>query len=81
MFKSLSHPSRIIILKKIAQSHDYRMMVKTIYKDMKMSQPVISRHLGILKTSGILNSKKEGIKTYYELNDDDLLVKKIVTIL
>jgi len=77
MLKSLSHPSRMAIMYLISQHPEKRMTVKSIYDKLKMSQPVISRHLGILKQSGLLTRFNEGIKTYYEIKLSNRNTKKI----
>ncbi len=77
MLKSLAHPSRISIVYLLTQNKEKKMTVKSIYKELKMSQPVISRHLGILKNSGVLQRISEGINIYYELSPNNRNVKQI----
>ncbi|MVT42839.1 ArsR family transcriptional regulator [Chitinophaga oryziterrae] len=38
---------------------------KVIYRKLKLQQPVVSRHLNILKNAGIVSRKQEGQKIYY----------------
>jgi len=78
MLKALAHSSRISILLLLTKSDRGRMTVKSIYEELKMSQPVISRHLGILRNSGLLLRFSEGSTTYYELNTKNKHAKKIV---
>lgn len=66
MLKALAHPSRMAIIYFLTREGTKKTSVKSIYRELKLSQPVISRHLGILKTSGLLNRMTEGNNTYYE---------------
>ncbi|MDD7314904.1 MAG: metalloregulator ArsR/SmtB family transcription factor [Bacilli bacterium] len=50
--------------------------VTEITEYLKMSQPAISHHLRLLKTSGILKSEKKGKLVYYSLVDER--VKNII---
>lgn len=77
MLKSLAHPSRVSIVYLLAQNKEKKMTVKSIYEELRMSQPVISRHLGILKNSGLLQRVSEGINIYYKLNPGNKNVKQI----
>ena len=67
MLKALSHPSRLTIMYIICNSKDKKMTVKSLYDLLEMDQPIMSRHLGILKNGGLLNRITEGAKTIYEL--------------
>src|SRR5438105_2278860 len=68
MLKALGHPSRIAIMYLLYHSKEKRMTVKCVYHELKMPQPIISRHLGILKNCGLLKRVAEGSDTFYELN-------------
>ena len=37
-----------------------------------MSSPAISHHLKILKTAGLISSKREGKEMFYKANDNKL---------
>lgn len=77
MLKALAHTSRVSILFLLCNNKNGRMTVKSIYEELKMPQPVISRHLGILRNSGLLQRFNEGPTTYYELNTHNKQAKKI----
>ena len=79
MLKALAHVSRVSILFLLCTHKTRRMTVKNIYEELKMSQPVISRHLGILKNSGLLLRFAEGSHTYYELNLNNRHANKIAS--
>lgn len=79
-FKALSHPLRIEIVK---QLYDGATCVCNINNNIKSSQANISKHLKILKESGVLQSEKVGMFQYYRLSDEKVkeivdLVEKIV---
>jgi ArsR family transcriptional regulator len=65
--KSLAHPDRIAILKLMCDSGFERMTVKSIYDELKMEQPIVSRHLSIMRKSGLLKRAQEKNATYYGL--------------
>ena len=79
MLKALAHTSRISILFLLCNNDTGRMTVKNIYEELKMSQPVISRHLGILKSSGLLQRFSEGPNTYYALNKTNKHARRIAS--
>ncbi len=65
--KALAHPDRIAIVKLMCDSDSQRMTVKSIYEKLKMDQPVASRHLSIMRKSGLLKREQERNVTYYGL--------------
>jgi DNA-binding transcriptional ArsR family regulator len=77
MIKAISHPSRMAIMYLICKQKDKKMSVKDIYIELKMAQPVISRHLGILKNSKLVERVAEGQFTFYKLNQNNDTVNRI----
>ena len=77
MLKALAHPSRIAIMHLISNSKN-KLTVKCIYNELKMSQPVISRHLGILKNCGLLQRSTDDGNTYYAVQTGNKTAKQIV---
>lgn len=77
MVKAISHPSRMAIMYLICKKADKKMSVKDIYIELKMAQPIISRHLGILKNSKLVERTTEGQLTFYTLNQNNETVKRI----
>lgn len=72
MVKAMAHPARMAIMYLLCSNKS--MTVKCIYNELKLKQPVISRHLGILKNGGLVIRRQKGAQTFYELNlaDDDV---------
>jgi len=77
MLKAIAHPSRMAIMFLLCNNAEKRMSVKSIYDELKMAQPVISRHLGILKNGGLVKRVIQGSKTFYELKQDNTNVTRI----
>jgi ArsR family transcriptional regulator len=67
---SLTHPARLEIIKMLDKNE--QMNVTAIYTEMKIDQPTVSRHLNILKSTGILLSKRDGQNILYSLNKEFL---------
>lgn len=65
MFKALSHPTRIWIVRQLAkEEHCVREFVDVL--DVEFA--TVSRHLAKLKAVGILSSRKQGREIWYRLN-------------
>lgn len=75
--KSIAHPERIAILNLICSSRENRMTVKNIYESLSMEQPIVSRHLGILKRCGVLERESEGASTFYGLRRNNKMAEQI----
>ena len=68
--QAMSHPLRIKILCMLSSGEQ---MVQDITDAVGTSQSNISQHLGILKASGIISSRKEATKMYYRIDDPRIL--------
>jgi len=71
VFKALSDPTRIQILDFL---RDGEKCVCEIIPHVGLIQPVVSRHLKILKDSGLLKDKKDGNKRLYSVTDDRIFL-------
>ena len=67
-FKCLSDQTRLDILKIILERQN--VCVCEITEILQMSQPKISRHLGLLRNLSILLDERKGQWVYYRLNPD-----------
>jgi ArsR family transcriptional regulator len=65
IFKALSDPTRLRILSLLAQRE---CCVCDLERALQLSQPNISRHLNLLKTAGILQSKKQAQWAHYQIS-------------
>jgi len=64
-FKAFSDPTRLRILGLLAVKE---MTVNEIVKEIKLAQPTISRHLGILREAEVVRDRREGQQVFYSLN-------------
>lgn len=70
VFKSLGHPIRLKIVKKLGKD---KLCVCKLKEDVEFSQPNLSQHLKLLRNSGVLIAEKKGLKVIYQLKDKRLL--------
>ncbi len=70
IFKSLSDPTRRSIFEKLCQ--DGEQTVKLLTAGAGISQPAVSKHLGILKRAGLVLDRQEGRETHYSAQLDAL---------
>ena len=64
VFKAMGHPLRLGIIEFL---RDGEKCVCEIVEHTGTGMSNISKHLSVLKTSGILTDRKEGLKTMYRL--------------
>jgi DNA-binding transcriptional ArsR family regulator len=64
-FKAFGDPTRLRILFHLASGE---LMVNQIVKAVGLSQPVVSRHLAILREANAVISRRDGQRIYYRLN-------------
>ena len=66
-FKAFGDKSRLAILKVLANGER---SVNEIAEAVKLTQPTVSRHLGILREAGIVVDRRDGQQVFYSLNKD-----------
>ena len=64
IIKALAHPTRLFIVDEL--SHGER-CVREITDLIGVEMPTVSRHLGVLKSAGILEAEKRGLQIFYRL--------------
>ena len=64
IFKALSDETRLRVVKLLEERE---LCVCELIQVLNMSQPRISRHLGVLKNAGLVNDRREGKWVYYSL--------------
>jgi ArsR family transcriptional regulator len=69
IFKALSDPIRLDILYFL---RDGEKCVCEIIPHLKLIQPVVSRHLKILKDSGLVRDRKDGNKRMYSITNQKI---------
>jgi len=70
MLKAIAHPLRISIVRYL--DGGVKLTVTEIHERLGIEQSTASHHLGILKSNGVLSSKRDGKNTYYFLKHSAL---------
>ncbi|MEW6244502.1 MAG: metalloregulator ArsR/SmtB family transcription factor [Bacillota bacterium] len=70
VFRAMSHPTRIAILDMLKGGP---LCVCQIYPALGLDQSITSKHLGVLRSQGIIRGRKEGLKVTYEITDERYL--------
>lgn len=68
--RAINHKLRQQILKLLEENK--QMMVTDIYVKLRMEQSVASQHLGVLRRSNIVTTKRVGKQIHYSLNNDHI---------
>ncbi len=63
VFKSLADPTRRAIFERLSQ--DGEQTVRTLTERSGVSQPAVSKHLGVLRKAGLVRSRHSGRETHY----------------
>jgi len=63
LFNSLADPTRRAIFERLAR--DGEQTVAALTARAGVSQPAVSKHLGVLKRAGLVRDRREGRQTHY----------------
>jgi DNA-binding transcriptional ArsR family regulator len=63
LFKALSDPTRRAIFERLAR--DGELTVHALTLPSGVSQPAVSKHLGVLKSAGLVRDRRAGRETHY----------------
>lgn len=63
LFKTLADPTRRAIFERLCR--DGEQTVSALTAHAGISQPAVSKHLGILKQAGLVHDRHEGRQTHY----------------
>jgi DNA-binding transcriptional ArsR family regulator len=63
LFKTLADPTRRAIFQRLTR--DGEQTVRVLTDQAGVSQPAVSKHLGILKLAGLVRDRREGRQTHY----------------
>jgi len=69
-FKAISDQTRQQVFELLEKGE---LSVNDIAKELKLTQPNVSHHLGVLKRCGCVNSRREGKNIYYSVNQEGML--------
>ena len=70
LFKTLADPTRRAIFERLCRNGD--LTVAALTAEAGVSQPVVSKHLGVLKQAGLVRGRHEGRQTHYSAQLDAL---------
>jgi DNA-binding transcriptional ArsR family regulator len=63
VFRSLADPTRRAILERLIREGELTVGVLT--EESGVSQPMVSKHLGVLKSAGLVRDRRDGRETHY----------------
>lgn len=63
LFKSLADPTRRAIFERLCR--DGEQTVGALTAEAGVSQPAVSKHLGVLKQAGLVRDRQDGRQTHY----------------
>jgi DNA-binding transcriptional ArsR family regulator len=64
LLKLLSDPTRLAILMRLLAGERN---VTTLCDELKLPQPTVSHHLGLLRMSNVITNRRDGKQVYYSL--------------
>lgn len=64
--KTLADPKRLLILNELRKGE---ISVNELARTVGLNQAVVSRHLAILRNSGVVTARRDGTNVYYDLAD------------
>src|SRR5690554_366882 len=71
LFKSLSDPTRRGLFERLCREGEKT--VADLTAGAGVSQPVVSKHLGVLKRAGLVTWRQQGRNTHYSAHPDGLV--------
>ena len=63
LFKALADPTRRALLERLLREGELN--VRALTESSGVSQPAVSKHLGVLKQAGLVRDRHEGRETHY----------------
>lgn len=69
--RAVAHPTRVAIIQLLDENK--QLNVTQIYQTLNIEQATASHHLNILKTKGVLGSRREGKQTFYSIKQDSII--------
>ena len=70
LFKTLADPTRRAIFERLCR--DGEQTVRALTDHSGVSQPAVSKHLGVLKLAGLVCDRREGRQTHYSAQPQSL---------
>ena len=63
LFRTLADPTRRAIFERLCREGEQT--VRALTAQARVSQPAVSKHLGVLKQAGLVRDRQEGRQTHY----------------
>jgi DNA-binding transcriptional ArsR family regulator len=63
LFRSLADPTRRAIFERLCREGEQT--VSALTEEAGVSQPAVSKHLGVLKRAGLVSDRRQGRETHY----------------
>src|SRR5260370_27400880 len=63
LFAALADPTRRAIFERLSRAGE--LTVRALTEPSGVSQPAVSKHLGVLKQAGLVHHRKDGPQTHY----------------
>jgi len=70
VFRSLSDPTRRALFERLSRGGE--LTVSALTASAGVSQPAVSKHLGVLKRAGLVNDRRDGRETHYRARPEGL---------
>ncbi len=70
VFSTLADPTRRAIFERLCRDGELTVRVLTDYSGI--SQPAVSKHLGLLKQAGLVTDRRDGRQTHYSARPEGL---------
>jgi DNA-binding transcriptional ArsR family regulator len=70
LFVALADPTRRAIFERLCRGGEQTVWMLT--EHAKVSQPAVSKHLGVLKLAGLVHDRREGRETHYSARPQGL---------
>ena len=70
LFRALGDPTRRAIFERLVKEGEQT--VRALTDHAGISQPAVSKHLGVLKTAGLVRDRPEGRQTHYRAEPEGL---------
>ena len=71
IFKALGHPIRLCISQELLSGNEKN--VSEMQNCLQIPQSTLSQHLSILRTAGIIQSRRNGTEVYYSMNNEIII--------
>ena len=70
VFKSLADPTRRALLERLIAEGE--LTVRALTDESGVSQPMVSKHLGVLKAAGLVRDRRDGRESHYSARSQGL---------